>query len=546
MLLLLFLIILYSSNSIAGNRFNSGYSCSDARRECIDSGTKVVDGIEVYRDCWEWGYSKTCNVPSKDDCRLYGHCYSFGQKDCLLRDNYGNCINALKEFSCERWVPAHTESELAKKRYSEKEAAEELVCRGIPCLDGNCVDKSYQMDEEMLSSVSKLYALAQGKVKDNEVSLFEGSNMHCSNKMLGASKCCNISPKGWMHDFGAKCTNGEKLLARKRADNLCVFALETKSSTAGVVTVRKRHYCCFNNIIEKVFQEQVRKQLGIGFAKGGNTDCRGLTLEELFDPRVDFSKMDFSEVAADIAKKMQLPEIGDVESRVISSIDNIHIFNEEIPDHEDNKFAGINRSLTGPTEEEIRLEEERLARLEEERLEAERLEQERVAREEEERRIRLAKEQRRGQLNTLKRKKELELAETERLLEKERAYHELHYASSHAGNAPNLQYIAAQKCKLSLVRQKFLKGTKTRLEKEIREIESEFGNILLPGQLNSKKEAKESELRFVQSELEKAKAERSHYALWNTGYPLFESKERVQHYQKEEKRLEKELTDGAY
>ena len=370
---LLVAILLISLQSIAGGGFNNGYSCSDARRECIDSGTRVIDGIEVTRDCWEYSYTKTCQIPSKDDCRLYGHCYSFGQRDCLLRDKLGNCINALKEFSCERWVPSHTDKDLAKRKYSEKDAAEELVCRGIPCLDGNCVDKSYQMDEEMLQSVSKLYALAEGKVKDGEVNLFEGNNMHCSNKMLGASKCCNISPKGWMHEYGASCTNGEKLLAKKRADNLCVFALETKSTTAGVVTVRKRHYCCFTNIIEKVFQEQVRKQLGIGFAKDDNTDCRGLTLEELFDPRVDFSKMDFSEIAADIAKKMQLPEIGDVEHRVLSSIDNIHIFNEEVPDHEDNKYAGINRSLTGPTEEEIRLEEERQARLEEERLEQERL-----------------------------------------------------------------------------------------------------------------------------------------------------------------------------
>ena len=397
---LLFLIILYSSNSIAGNRFNSGYSCSDARRECIDSGTKVVEGIEVYRDCWEWGYSKTCQVPSKNDCRLYGHCYSFGQKDCLLRDNYGNCINALKEFSCERWVPAHTESEVARKKYSEKDAAEELVCRGIPCLDGNCVDKSYQMDEEMLDSVSKLYTLAQGKVKDNEVSLFAGTNMHCSNKMLGSSKCCNISPKGWMHDFGAKCTEAEKLLARKRADKLCVFAMETSSKHGPVVTVRKRHYCCFNNMIEKVFQEQVRMQLGISFAKNGNTDCRGLTLKELFDPKVDFSKIDFSEVAADIAKKMQIPEIGDVESRVQSSITNIHRFNEDMPDHPDNRFSGINKSLTGPTEEEKRQEQ---ARLEQERIEADRIKQ-----------IALEKEKKRKELEKAEAIKQAKIAEENR------------------------------------------------------------------------------------------------------------------------------------
>ena len=108
------------------------------------------------------------------------------------------------------------------------------------------------------------------------------------------------------------------------------------------------------------------------------------------------------------------------------------------------------------------------------------------------------------------------------------------------------RYIAAQKCKLSLVRQKFLKGTKNRLAKELREIESEFSNILLPDQLASKREAKEVELRYVQSELEKARADRKHNSLWNTGYLLFESKERVQHYQKEVKRLEKDLREEAY
>ena len=119
------------------------------------------------------------------------------------------------------------------------------------------------------------------------------------------------------------------------------------------------------------------------------------------------------------------------------------------------------------------------------------MEQERLAREAEEQRIRLAQDQRMGHLNTLKRQKELELAETERLLEKERAYHDLHFSSWTSGGAPNLAYIAGQKCKLSKVRQSFLKGRKNRLAKELREIESEFSNILLPDQLASKREAKE-------------------------------------------------------
>ena len=44
----------------------------------------------------------------------------------------------------------------------------------MPCIDGNCMDKSYQMDEDMVSSVAQLGALSQGKNTQAGFKIFEG------------------------------------------------------------------------------------------------------------------------------------------------------------------------------------------------------------------------------------------------------------------------------------------------------------------------------------------------------------------------------------
>src|ERR1700678_3650943 len=89
----------------SGARFISSYSCSNAVKTCVSSGTRIVDGFSVTKDCWEWSYYKTCNYPSRDDCRNFSHCYAVADLPCLLRDNYGNCVNLQKEFSCKSWEP---------------------------------------------------------------------------------------------------------------------------------------------------------------------------------------------------------------------------------------------------------------------------------------------------------------------------------------------------------------------------------------------------------------------------------------------------------
>ena len=322
---LLLSFIIYSLPSLAG-RFSSGYSCSDTTRVCRDGpATKTVDGFPVYKSCWSYGYIKTCNYPSKNDCYKYAQCYEVAVRDCILRDSYGNCVNSLKEFSCERTELASRDSSKVHYSPDDKNKAKELVCKGVPCVDGNCVDKSYTKNDEMLDSIAKLYVMSEATKGGMALNLFPGAVQQCTKKPTDYSNCCNVSTdKGlinnWGHNIGAKCTADERLLISKRQNNLCVYAAKEKKATAGVLQHVKHKYCCFGNILNKVLQEQVRKQLNISWSTaGGETaNCRGLTIHELL--QVNFDLIDLSEAYELILRRLKLPSLGDIDSRVKSSM----------------------------------------------------------------------------------------------------------------------------------------------------------------------------------------------------------------------------------
>jgi conjugal transfer mating pair stabilization protein TraN len=311
-----FIVGIFTSQALGATRFSSSYPCSDIEKVCTSTGTKTVDGFQVTKDCWEWSYKKICNYPSKDDCKNFSHCYAVAELSCLLKDNYGNCVNLQREFSCKRWIPAEVESQKVRMGFTEKDGDAGLVCSGIPCIDGNCVDKSYMTNGEMMDA------------KDLNFKIFAGYSSHCSKKATEYTNCCTVSLKGWGSNLGARCSNDERQLMENRKKKLCVYV--GKENKGALNTVVKHHYCCFGNLLQKVIQVEGRKQLyakGLmsstdkDFGSGGSTNCRGLTLAEL--QNMDFDKMDLTEFIEDFKLKFigryKVPNVGDITTRVQST-----------------------------------------------------------------------------------------------------------------------------------------------------------------------------------------------------------------------------------
>jgi len=344
LIVLMPILITLTPGVASSDEFSATVPCTDEDKICVSSGIRQIDGHNVHRDCWEWRYSKTCDYQSKNDCKDYAHCYAVADLDCLHSDSLGNCVNRQKEFSCEHLEPVTIDKEMVRTALIASEGREQLLCQGtVPCIDGNCFDKSYEVNQEMMESISQLHAISQMKgVTDLNFALFAGNEQHCTRKMADYSNCCGLSLKGWGGALGAKCSSDDKDLAQKRQKNLCVFIGTKAHKTAGVKTHTKYRYCCFGSLFNKVFQVQARKQLGMSFGNADEPDCRGLTLQEIM--RLDFEKIDFSEFFTEIAKQLKTPNIVDINSRVSSSLPNIKQYDGN-PNNKQNKMSGLSEGV---------------------------------------------------------------------------------------------------------------------------------------------------------------------------------------------------------
>ncbi|MCP3851204.1 MAG: conjugal transfer protein TraN, partial [Gammaproteobacteria bacterium] len=228
------------------------------------------------------------------------------------------------------WIPVTKKNEYGVSKFKSKQGDPTMVCSGIPCIDGNCIDKSYMTNGEMMDSLSKLATVSQMKRKGNNISLFEGKARHCTKKTAKYSNCCHEVGKGWGKKIGAHCSQDEKTLSELRGKNLCVYV--GKQSKGKFKEVVKHRYCCFANLLEKIVQEQGRAQIHKSFGDGTWVDCSGLTLSDI--KKINFSTIDFSEFIEDVKKQFalgnrNLPNTDDVKARFTNSVGQMTKDDEE-------------------------------------------------------------------------------------------------------------------------------------------------------------------------------------------------------------------------
>jgi len=261
--------------------------CHYVSKTCsIGKQTRIIGGIPVTQDCWEGTFTYNCSYPAKDDCG------PLRAKGCVqiastCKKKVGNaCVVYTQTYQCK----------------GKSQTKYEITGGQTPfCLDGNCRDQSWEVNNEMMSSLSQLSILKelQGKFKNG--SFFKGETRQCSKYILNFKDCCG-SGKGWGKNVGlGGCKANEKLLSNKRKAGLCHYVgTYCDKKILGKCVKKKSSYCCFGSKLLKAFHEQGRPQIGLGWGEPKSPLCRGFTINEI--QRIDFSKIDFSEVFEDLMK----------------------------------------------------------------------------------------------------------------------------------------------------------------------------------------------------------------------------------------------------
>jgi conjugal transfer mating pair stabilization protein TraN len=157
-------------------------NCFLAQEVCTEGAeTRLVDGVRVYNDCWQWERKYAClsDIPRSSDCQEYEDnvmCTQTGTK-CL--DEYyvnGRCQDIIREYKCET---------------GQKEAMTVQNCGGQTwCDDMGCWNTGYTPDNDIGRVLAGLTALQQFGYQ-----IFLGEPHWCIyKKSWGLNNCCKKNP----------------------------------------------------------------------------------------------------------------------------------------------------------------------------------------------------------------------------------------------------------------------------------------------------------------------------------------------------------------
>ncbi len=181
------------------------------------------------------------------------------------------------------------------------------------CVGGGCETVRPEASDGFVDAATKLNMVMElgGEEFDRSaLRFFTGQRRACRIQWGGLANCCKNS--GLLVGLG-NCSRAERELARERHDGNTHYLGEyCARRILGVCIRRERAWCVFGSKLGRIFQQQGRAQLGLGWG-----DCRGFTVAEI--EGVDFNALNLSEFTADLLDggrepSVSLPGAGDTQT----------------------------------------------------------------------------------------------------------------------------------------------------------------------------------------------------------------------------------------
>lgn len=205
-------ILMITTLSLYAQPVPSG--CTLSEQTCVEAGgTRSINGVNVYSDCWKYAMSYTCGLPDPiNTCTDYEKTCSLDiVSDCTQKIG-GICVAYHYIYSCPTRICD----------------GKTLMCGSQSfCLDGDCYDpKGSQTDSKDFAQNASDFAgvvqaaqdVADQELTDpNNLHIFTGEAADCGKAGLGIYNCC--SDDGMvLHN----CGDGEKKLYKAREKHIAV------------------------------------------------------------------------------------------------------------------------------------------------------------------------------------------------------------------------------------------------------------------------------------------------------------------------------------
>ena len=171
------------------------------------------------------------------------------------------------------------------------------------CVGGGCETVRPQAGDGFVEAATKLnmvMELGGDEFDRNNLRFFTGQRRACTIRWGGLANCCRNS--GLLVGLG-NCSPGEVELARERNQGHTHYLGQyCARRVLGICIRRDRAWCVFGSKLGRIFQQQGRAQLGIGWGS-----CRGLTVAEI--EGIEFDALDLSEFTSDLLDSGKDPAV---------------------------------------------------------------------------------------------------------------------------------------------------------------------------------------------------------------------------------------------
>lgn len=245
--------------------------CTLIDQTCLDYANRTISGQNIQRQCWKERLYFLCLSDHKNECTY------LKKRNC--QEMSRKCIEK-SPFGCSRWELTFQCISSTKRTTTSNQndifGLEEELWETAHVPNNSFAEVSTKL--ELFNQIRQEIANAQ--VFDaSTIKLFSGEKTQCEKTIASdiIYDCC-LSLSGLATQLNlAKCSSDE---------------------------IKDIHvFCCFPSKLSRVFQEQAKKQLDIGWGSAKHPNCSGINVDDI--SKLNFSKLDLSEVYEESLRKTE-------------------------------------------------------------------------------------------------------------------------------------------------------------------------------------------------------------------------------------------------
>jgi conjugal transfer mating pair stabilization protein TraN len=263
--------------------------------EEADEKEREINGKKIKRDIWSRTVYFQCapEIGSSPCLELENQGGRLVKKRCIQRnDETGDCEFWEKTYDLGKRTAGHTEVAFEKGK--------EIWGLNWSEIDPDSMKWDQRSDLPKARAQLKLIAdmpLGEGAELynlDENKPIFNGTVHRCNCNPIGEVwDCCNDMKALWP----AECSVEETELREMRGEGRChkVGSYSEKVPGVKIKYNTVRVYCCYPTKLLRIFNEQARKEMGLGWGKAKAPNCSGFSLEEM-DGKIRLDTMDFSAI----------------------------------------------------------------------------------------------------------------------------------------------------------------------------------------------------------------------------------------------------------